>query len=158
MSPEYLAGFFDGEGCIDTQRMYPSEAKARFYVRPRVRISQAVSGRCVIDLLTSQFGGYVAFRKAQNSKQQDSVSWEFLDKRGIVKLLRAVEPFLVVKKEQARLVLWWIENMSGRHGKNGPNDPLEAARKLFSQELKLMKQDPQRLSEKAVQGILALMR
>ena len=30
MSPEYLAGFFDGEGCIDCQYMYPQQARNVF--------------------------------------------------------------------------------------------------------------------------------
>jgi hypothetical protein len=158
MSPEYLAGFFDGEGCIDTQYMYPRGYTDRFYVRPRVRVSQAISGRVVIDALSAQFGGHVSERKAQNHRQQESVSWEFLDKPGVLRMLKLMLPHLVIKKEQAKLVVWWLENASGRYGGRGHRPNIQAARKLFSDELKAMKLDPQRLSERAEQAIAALMR
>jgi len=80
MSPEYLAGFFDGEGCIDVQRMYPKEGQGRLYVRPRIRVAQTASCRVVLDELQKQFGGYVAHRAHKRENERDSVSWEFLDR------------------------------------------------------------------------------
>lgn len=158
MSPEFLAGFFDGEGCIDCQRMYPKQGRARFYVRPRVRVAQASSGRVILDKLKEQFGGTILERKRQKATQQASASWEFLDNEGIRTLLMVIEPHLIIKREQARLVLWWLEHASGRHGRNGQRPNIEAARKLFADELKAMKLDPQRLSERAVAAIEPLMR
>lgn len=158
MSPEYLAGFFDGEGCIDCQRMYPGTGRSRFYVRPRVRVAQANSGRVVLEELQRQFGGNITNRKAINERQQASASWEFLDKQGIITMLTSMLPHLILKREQAKLAIWWLENASGRQGRNGEQPKLEAARKLFSEELKAMKLDPQRLSERAVTAIESLMR
>lgn len=158
MSPEYLAGFFDGEGCIDCQRMYPTQGRARFYVRPRVRIAQANSGRMVLEALHQEFGGSILERKSQKPTQQASASWEFLDKEGIRALLVTMLPYLTIKREQAKLVVWWLENASGRYGGRGIRPNIEAARKLFADELKAMKRDPQRLSERAVEAIIPLMR
>lgn len=158
MSPEYLAGFFDGEGCIDTQRMYPNTTgRKRFYCRPRVRVAMADSGRSVIDVLRREYGGHLTSRKPQNARQQPSVSWELLNKEDILRVLGIMIPHLILKREQAKLAVWWYENASGRHSNSG-YPGIEAARHLFAEELKLMKLDPQRLSEEAAARIGALMR
>jgi hypothetical protein len=158
MTPEYLAGFFDGEGCIDVQTKHISNARYndRFYCRPRVRVSQAVSGKCIIDALSTQFGGHVASREHSGRAQQDSLSWEFLGKERMIDFLNLMLPHLIVKKEQAVLCVWWLENMSSVRSDVSPN--IGSARKCFAEELKLMKADPQRLSEEAVRRIKALMR
>ena len=158
MSPEYLAGFFDGEGCIDVQISYPAAGQSRFYCRPRIRIAQAQSGRVVIDCPHQRFGGTLLERKAGNDRQQPSISWELLGKEGMVPMLELLIPYLILKREQAKLALWWLNNMSGRQGKNGTNLKLEAARRSFAEELQMMKRDPQRLSEAAVARIEQLMR
>lgn len=158
MSPEYLAGFFDGEGCIDVQYMYSKQAPGVFYVRPRLRIALAEVGRELLVDLHRTFGGHLYNRAAITEKQNSSVSWELCDKVGIASVLRQITPHLVIKREQALLVMWWLENASGRYGGRGHRTQMTEARKLFAEELKLMKQDPQRLSERAVAAIEPLMR
>ena len=91
-------------------------------------------------------------------KGKPSLTWEVLGKEAMKGVLNEIEPHLILKKEQARLCLWWIDNMSGRQPKNGCQPELSQARRIFSDELKLMKLDPQRLSEEAVLRISALMR
>lgn len=158
MSPEYLAGFFDGEGCIDVQRMYPKEGQGRLYVRPRVRVSQTATCRFIIDELHKRYGGSVSHRKHGAGNQRDSISWEFLDRKGMVKLLSEIIPHLVIKREQAKLAVWWLENASGRHGRNGARPKLESARQLFMDELKAMKLDPNRSSEAAISTITYMLK
>jgi hypothetical protein len=157
MSPEYLAGFFDGEGCIDVQRMYPREGQGRLYVRPRIRVAQTASCRVVLDELHRQFGGHLAARSSKVSTQRDSVSWEFLDRAGMEAMLEIMLPHLVIKREQAKLTLWWLQNASGRHGANGRRPRLEEARQVFMDELKAMKLDPFRSSGAAIQVIRPLL-
>lgn len=158
MSPSYLAGFFDGEGCIDAQRMYPKQdGRRRFYCRPRVRVAMANSGRLAVEMLQAQYGGHLVERKSQNPRQQPSVSWELLNKEDILRILEVMTPHLVLKREQAKLAKWWLLNASGRQTSQG-YPRLEDARRLFADELKLMKLDPQRLSEEAAARIELLMR
>ena len=155
---EYLAGFFDGEGCIDVQRMYPRvSGRKRFYCRPRVRLALSKPGLFLLDMLQAEYGGSISYRNPTALNQQVSASWEFLDKVGIQKFLCELLPHLHIKREQAKFALWWFDNMSGRQSKQG-YDRVEEARKLFADELKLMKLDPQRLSEEAASRVWALMR
>jgi len=157
MSPEYLAGFFDGEGCIDVQRMYPGgKYRQTLYVRPRLRITQAMSGRVVIDRIASTFGGSVHHRKVQqNPRAQDSVSWECCTVETNRRLLNIMLPHLIVKREQAILALWWFDNAHGRQVTDFPG--IVQARQTLIDELVAMKRDPQRLSEGASQRILMAM-
>lgn len=158
MSPEYLAGFFDGEGCIDCQYMYPKQAPGVFYVRPRLRIGLADVGRAVLEDLQKTFGGHLYRRAGQNDAQSASTSWELLTQQGVKDVLGMITPHLVIKRQQAQLVMWWLDNASGRYGGRGHRTQMTEARKLFADEIKLMKQDPQRLSERAVEAIALLMR
>ena len=158
MSPEYLAGFFDGEGCIDCQYMYPSQARNVFYVRPRLRVALAEVGTTVLVQLQASYGGHLYKRGVQKKNQNSSLSWELCAQIGLKSVLQKITPHLVIKQEQAQLVMWWLENASGRYGGRGHRPQMTEARKLFAEELKLMKQDPQRLSERAVAAIESLMR
>jgi hypothetical protein len=164
MSPEYLAGIFDGEGCIDVQRMYPKKSNGCLYVRPRVRMCMANSANLVLHGLHGKFGGHLTRRKAPKPTQQDSWSLEWLSKAAIRDILHVVLPHLILKAEQAKLVLWWLDNASGKQIRNtrfGTTDcfaGIGQARVVFCEELRVMKQDPQRLSERAEQRIGALMR
>lgn len=105
----------------------------------------------MIHELHAKFGGHIQKQRAGKKNQQDSLSWEILDREGIVKMLTDLEPLLIIKRKQAQLCLWWFANCAGRHVP-------EPARRAFNEELKLMKRDPQRLSEEAVAHITSLMR
>jgi hypothetical protein len=156
MTPEYLAGLFDGEGCIDVQRMYPQEGKGRLYVRPRIRMCMADSACPLMQVLQIRFGGHLVSRKASGRNQQNSWSLEWLSGDDIRRIVDVILPHLVLKREQAHLVLWWLDNMSGRQRKQSCSPGIEDARKAFAEELFAMKRDPQRLSEDAVARIVLL--
>lgn len=156
MNPEYLAGLFDGEGCIDVQRCYPKQGKGRLYVRPRVRMCMADSARFLGNILHAEFGGHVLTRKSGKTSQQNSWSLEWLSGDNIRRILNLILPHLVLKAEQAKLVLWWLDNASGRQTTAGYVG-MEKARAAFVEELRAMKVDPQRLSERAVERIALLM-
>ncbi len=145
MTPEYLAGFVDGEGCIDVQ-VHPDG-----YCRPRLRVSQAASQAHVLHRLREVFGGSMAFRQSKIVNQQDSYSWEFLGRKALLEILELLMPHLVVKRQQALLAHWWLTNAAGKHVSN-------EAREKFRKELIRMTRDPQRLSEEAAAEIRLLMR
>jgi LAGLIDADG endonuclease len=157
VTPEYLAGLFDGEGCIDVQRMYPKAGRNRLYVRPRVRMCMSDNVRFLMQMLRDKFGGHLCSRKAGERNQQNSWSLEWLNGNDMRRLLNLILPHLILKAEQAKLVLWWLDNASGRQTTAGYAG-MEQARAAFAEELRAMKVDPQRLSERAVERIASLMR
>lgn len=151
MTPEYVAGLIDGEGCIDCQVMYPKRGYSYYNVRPRLRVAMTQSAGFLLEQLEAAYGGYISYRRSRVLTQNDSMSWEIAGKQRVTALLEAILPHLVLKKEQAKLALWWLQNVSGKHVS-------EEVRRTFSSELKQMKLDPQRLSEEAVLRIEELMR
>lgn len=73
-------------------------------------------------------------------------------------VLAYILPYLILKAEQAKLVLWWLDNMSGRNNRSIGSAGIGQAREALGEELRAMKLDPQRLSERAERRITALMR
>jgi hypothetical protein len=158
LSDQYLAGLFDGEGCIDLQRMYakpPYDKKV--YVRPRVRMCMSDNTLFLAAHLQAEFGGHIGRRQPQNAQQQSSWSLEWLSKDDITAILTRILPYLVLKGEQAKLALWWLDKASGRSNQSGMPG-MDQAREVLQEEFRAMKRDPQRLSERAIERISQLMR
>lgn len=156
MNKAYLAGFFDGEGCIDIQRER-GNIKKRGYVcaHPRVRIAQVAASRYVLDEICKMYGGAVYYRTHKSPTQRDSVSFEGLQGKNLIRFMEDILPHLVVKREQVSLALWWMQNMA--HKKRAQHPGIDKARLFFAEEMSAMKHDPQRLSERAIQVISELM-
>ena len=141
LSWKYIAGFVDGEGCIDIQ------ASKGNYIVPRLRIALAKEGKDVLDLLQNNFGGSLILRKSTNPNWSDAYSWEITGYKRVATFLRNIKNHLIIKKEQARFILWCESNLKGKL-------LTQEVRKSAIQEMKAMKRDPHRLSEKAQETIL----
>jgi len=143
LSWKYIAGLIDGEGCIDVQISYGT------YVRPRVRIAMADNARFILEMLHTNFGGFISRREREqkNPNWQNASSWELVGYHNVCPFLRNITNHLYIKKEQARLILWMEENLKGKQVS-------EEVRQCVRQELTAMKRDPHRLSEKAQENIL----
>lgn len=152
---KYIAGLFDGEGCIDTQRAYNRAYPGSLYVRPRVRIGMAISAEGLIKELQANFGGHIGYRASTKAEWQSSLTWEMLNQKDMEHFLGNTVDHLVLKREQAKLALWWLGNYSGLQSR-AVGAWIETARHLFASELKAMKLDPQRLSDRAVQQLIKL--
>ena len=144
LSWKYIAGLIDGEGCLDVQ------VTNGIYVRPRVRIGMAVSSKMLLDMLQTNHGGFLTYRESKNDNWQDSVSWELVGYSKVCPFLRNIANHLYIKHEQARFLLWMENNLKGRQ-------VADEARQLVITELKAMKRDPHRLSEKAQELVSRLL-
>ena len=144
ISVKYLAGLIDGEGCIDWCLGYDKKLDKR-YIRPRLRITLTEPGFDVIDLLYGNLQGNVESRTPSNPKWASSKTWSVVGGRA-VSALSLVKNSLIIKKEQAKLAIAWEKHLKGKHIRDDVKD-------IMSEEMKLMKKDPHRLSEKAVYRI-----
>jgi hypothetical protein len=145
---KYLAGFVDGEGCIDVQ--VTKIGGEYVSIRPRLRIAQAGRAKHLLEQLQTNFGGHTCTRKFENPVWDDPFSWELAGYKAACPILRNIVNHLILKKEQARFCLWMETNLKGRHVSAETRDAVR-------DELKLMKRDPQRLSERAQERIAALL-
>lgn len=150
LSWKYIAGLLDGEGCIDIQYSYTNEKAgySKAYFNPRIRVHLTGRGKDVIAMLHAQFGGYIGVGKQpKNPNWSLAHQWEICGFKRVCIILRNVVNHLIIKKEEARLVLWMETNLKGKKVS-------EEARQFAIDELKAMKRDPQRLSERAQEQIL----
>ena len=140
---KYLAGFIDGEGCIDVQ------ITKGVYIRPRLRIVLTISSEYLLKMAKNSLGGVLCYRKGSGN-WNDSVSWELSGYKQACPVLRNVVKHLILKREQARFCLWLERNIKGVHVSTEVRDTVR-------EELKLMKRDPHRLSEKAQVSIFGML-
>lgn len=144
LSWKYIAGLVDGEGCIDLQinkhKNYPDNP----YIRPRIRITLTESCKFLLDIFTANFegGGYMTKRTFINPVWQNAYTWGLYGKKARP-FLQNIVNHLYIKKEQARLAIWIIDNVMGKHVS-------KELREHLNNEIKAMKLSPHRLSEIAI--------
>lgn len=98
----YVAGLIDGDGCIRFQ----SRKKGRRRRQPEV----SVSNNCldVLKWLEERFGGRIYCERRRGRRL--SYSWRVFRKDEVRRLLVKVLPYLKVRRRQAELVLYYLEN------------------------------------------------
>lgn len=105
----YLAGFFDGEGCIS---LYKNDG--RHY---RLEICMANTNEWVAKWFHFVFGGTLYLEEAskKNPKWRDVWRWQ-LRSRKTQYFLISLLPYLKLKKPQAELALQFLERkIQGKH-------------------------------------------
>ena len=142
LSWKYLAGLIDGEGCIDIQ------ASKGNYLTPRLRITFAGPGKEVLEFCKNNYDGHLTMRESKNPNWSDAWTWEVTGYTRVCKILRNIVNHLIIKKEQAKIILWLETNLKGKWLR-------PETREAAIEEMKLMKRDPHRLSEKAQARLLA---
>lgn len=115
LSPQYVAGLFDGEGCIAFYR-------AGGWYHPAVSIGMV--DREPLDMLMAQYGGTISAQKPGKLNRQVAYQWRVFG-RVAAAFLTDITPYLIIKRAQAENVLPWLA-VSGRNGHfRGPCIPLE---------------------------------
>jgi len=145
ISWKYLAGLIDGEACIDVR------VTKGVYVSPRLRIGMASNALALLGLIQQTHGGILEKeRVSKNPSWQNSTTLAWNGYKQTCPILRNVVNHLLLKREQARFCLWMETNIKGKHVSTEVRDAIR-------EELKLMKRDPHRLSEKAQERILGML-
>jgi endogenous inhibitor of DNA gyrase (YacG/DUF329 family) len=95
-SATYIAGFVDGEGCIS------------FYkkgISINVKLIACNCKRFVLDWIVKQTGvGAVTRHHFATDKHAESFYWQ-CNSKAAVSVLRQIEPYLILKREQANLAI-----------------------------------------------------
>lgn len=151
LSWKYMAGLIDGEGCFDFQCHVDKRNKVeRLYIVPRLRIGMTEVSKDLLETIHANYNGNLTLMVNDNPNWGNKLTWQVQGKM-MRPLLQNIVNHLILKKEQARLCIWWIDHMMGKSvigdGKIGP------ARQAAKSEISAMKSDPHRLSEKAIENI-----
>lgn len=114
----YLAGFIDGEGWIG---VYKSTANGKQQKSDRytlgVGIGQTLKGLNLFIELREQFGGNVSFYQPKLKNAQRQCKYVVLGSNAL-ELLKKIEPFLILKKQQANLAISFQEKKNSENTKN----------------------------------------
>jgi hypothetical protein len=98
LTAAYVAGLLDGEGCI-----YLAKAKKHF--SPRIDVGMTETAADVLFSLEAEFGGHVRQTRPPTEKWARALAWTITGMPA-VDCLRRVVPYLKLKGEQARLLIW----------------------------------------------------
>ena len=105
MDIAYVAGLFDGEGCIrvDEFSIPAGPARPKPYRRQQLKVFLAMCHYPTIRALYDQFGGtFSKDMSAHNKNPKHGMRYTWGQSSGYAaEFLRQIEPFLICKKEQA---------------------------------------------------------
>ena len=99
----YLAGILDGEGCLT---IGAGQKETCTNYNSIIVVSNTNKG--LVDWLQTKFGGSVYLCRKQQGNQKEAYMWRVLKKKEIELLLLATLPYLVIKREQAKLLLEFV--------------------------------------------------
>jgi LAGLIDADG-like domain len=120
----YLAGIIDGEGSL----VLRNNGTHRFGRALQIGNTSLP----LLEWIQSRFGGTVSFEKRPNPKHKPIYRW-FAAADDIDAILEAVLPFLLVKTQQAHLLLAYSRTLGPKiHTKRSTNDtPVDLQRERF---------------------------
>jgi hypothetical protein len=107
LSPQYIAGFIDGEGCFSISRAHQS-------FNPVLVINNVIPD--VLDSLKTQYGGSIRYRRNGGFGNGFIFDWR-LHARGLRKILPDILPHLILKKKQALIIEAFLEEQQPNGGK-----------------------------------------
>ncbi len=103
----YIAGFLDGDGSIYVRLKKNSTYRYGFQVAPYIVFFQSLKEKKKFEKICNLIGfGYLRIRK------DGIVEYVIGKKEEIILFLKNVEPFLILKKEQAKLMVEILEKKS----------------------------------------------
>jgi hypothetical protein len=133
MTDEWLAGFFDGEGCISGQCQFVA---GKYIKEPRVNIQISITqkDRKILETIQEVYGGTVYDKK----KGCSAIRWT--GKSDMTRILRILAPHSICKREQILLALRFCETLRDKCIGSVPLDnTVHSERKEIFEGLKLLK-------------------
>lgn len=115
ITPEYIAGFIDGEGYFGlVKKMDSPSLKIRrkanyhgYYYTPVLKISQVTQNELVLSKIT-EFIGYGIYWRGKNTSHVNGrrvTSLEFRGMKRVIPIAKLLLPYLIVKRKQAELII-----------------------------------------------------
>jgi hypothetical protein len=106
ISPQYLAGFFDGEGSLRLQRGF--SRRAPLSIRAEVKITN--TNRLILETIHAEYGGKI---RVKHNPTRPCYILYWSNMKHIKHLLSLLEPHLVLKRQLAVLMLEFLAKRGG---------------------------------------------
>lgn len=104
LSPEYVAGFFDGEGCVNIT------VRGEFR-QVCLRVMVANTEPTILAALCAQFGGCLNKPQRHNKRWKQSRQWSITG-HGAIRFLSVIRPYSRIKSAQIDLAFEFFRFMS----------------------------------------------
>ena len=113
----WAAGFFDGEGCVSVVKRHTGSSAKRSYLYYQLNLNAPQINKDPLLKLKSLFGGQVRCTRSYGNRRPSFV-WT-LHAALAEKALRALLPYLIVKKAEAELALQYRATIkpAGNYGR-----------------------------------------
>ncbi len=131
----YLAGIIDGEGCIAINTFLPKNGRSK---RHTLTVSVNMLRNEAIDLLVERFGGLENYRVKDKRIGKIVREWR-VENRKAYECIKALYPFLLVKKEEARTGINFYEETVGFTGQGKLSEKILDIREGFRDRLQTLK-------------------
>jgi len=144
ITDEYVAGFFDGEGCIQLTVGDRIGVKGKTYLRCQLYISITQLDPTVLYAIKDVYGGNVYKRKARatkSSKMHNRSDWVATSKVA-ADFLEDIRPYMICKAEEADIALKFASTMGNntQDTRNGLAPEVIALRKQLCADIKSARQ------------------
>jgi hypothetical protein len=120
---QYLAGFFDGEGCISLGRR---SDKDQIFLSIRVTNTKLSP----LKLFLKEFGGKIFRRNPKTSRSKYSYFWKCYHPQQERFITKVLIPYSIIKKEQGIIALDFLKLRGTRFSKNLTKSQKELRRVL----------------------------
>jgi hypothetical protein len=107
LKASYIAGVFDGEGCI----YYSNKTRS-------LKLSIGQSDPAILFRIKQMYGGFVVGCEPNAAAGQKKYVWTwYLNRQAdILKFIDAIEPYLIVKRNEALYTLNYLDNQLDSDG------------------------------------------
>lgn len=111
----WAAGLIDGEGNIGLHKAYHKKMKNQLYA---IELSVHMTSKVAVDRLFKMFGlGHINFESRLYTNHKDIYRWKCVSNQAC-RVIRQIYPYLVVKKEQAKYVLEYLDRKTDCYADN----------------------------------------
>lgn len=105
----YLAGLIDGEGCLSAWRYWnKNRTDCSPYFQYSCRLNITNTSLELMKQLIQYYGGGYRMTRPANGKHKARYEWRPKGKKNLELLLLGIIPHLLIKREQAELLLEWV--------------------------------------------------
>ena len=122
LNNQYLAGLFDGEGCIRIQRNVWSKGSTKNPIYS-LRCSINMTDKKVISMLHNTFGGCLNVSKRPNPNHRTIYNW-IMGSQKAYNFLKQIQPYCITKKEEINLAIEFQDHIFECGRKWGKYKPL----------------------------------
>lgn len=114
----YIAGYVDGEGCVTLSKKADKEMRLGYCFRPHLHVANTHRRSLLKMQQWTGLGNVHRVREEPQRNRKERWQWQMWSQQAR-QLLEAILPFLIIKKERARILIDFTKQCRRQPGKKG---------------------------------------